>query len=64
MPLETDAAYTCPACFEANFVAVDPSGGRRQRFTEDCPVCCRPLGFVTEFDRDGDAIVVSVENEE
>jgi hypothetical protein len=63
MPLETDAAYTCPSCYETNFVAVDPSGGRKQLFVEDCPVCCRPLVFVTEFDRDGDAIVTAVENE-
>jgi transposase-like protein len=63
MPLESDAGYICPACSEQNYVAVDPSGGRRQRFVEDCPVCCRPLLFQTEIDRDGDAIVVSVENE-
>jgi hypothetical protein len=63
MPLESDAAYTCPACFEPNYVAVDPCGGRKQQFVEDCPVCCRPLVFITEFDRDGDAFVVSVENE-
>ena len=63
MPLESDAAYTCPVCFEPNYVAVDASGGRRQRFVEDCPVCCRPLEFVTEFDRDGDAVVVSVNHE-
>ncbi len=63
MPLESDAAYTCPSCFESNFVAVDPSGGARQRFVEDCPVCCRPIVFETRFDRDGDAIVVSAESE-
>jgi hypothetical protein len=44
-------------------VAVDPSGGRRQQFVEDCPVCCRPLVFVAEIDRDGDATIVSVERE-
>jgi hypothetical protein len=63
MPLESDAAYTCPSCFEENYVAVDPSGGRRQEFVEDCPVCCRPLVFKAEIDRDGDALIVSVERE-
>ncbi len=63
MPLESDAAYTCPVCFETNYVAVDPSGGRKQTFVEDCPVCCRPLVFVTTIDRDGDAIVLDVEHE-
>jgi hypothetical protein len=61
MPLENDAAYTCPACFEPGFVAVDPSGGRRQRFIEDCPVCCRPIEFAVAFDRDGDALVETAE---
>jgi hypothetical protein len=63
MPLESDAAYTCPSCFEENYVAVDPSGGRRQQFVEDCPVCCRPLVFVAVIDRDGDALIESVERE-
>ena len=63
VPLETDAGYTCPSCFEGNFVAVDPSGGRRQRFVEDCPVCCRPIDFEVAFDAAGDAIVVSAEPE-
>jgi len=61
MPLESDAQYTCPACFESNFVAVDPSGGRRQRSVEDCPVCCRPIEFVLGFDHDGDPVVFSAE---
>jgi len=63
MPLELDAAYTCPACGESNYVGVDPQNGTRQRFTEDCPVCCRPIAFVVTIDRDGDAIVESAENE-
>lgn len=63
MPLDLDAAYTCPSCFEANYVGVDPSGGRRQQYVEDCPVCCRPLVFTVVVDRDGDAIVEHVERE-
>jgi transposase-like protein len=63
MPLEADAGYTCPSCNEQNYVAVDPTAGRKQRFVEDCPVCCRPLVFDTEIDRDGDAMVVRVERE-
>ncbi len=63
MPLEADAGYTCPSCAEFNYVAVDPSGGRKQRFVEDCPVCCRPLVFDTTIDADGDAMVVNVERE-
>ena len=59
MPLESDAAYHCPSCFEQNYVAVDPSGGRRQRFVEDCPVCCRPIAFDVGFDAEGDPVVFS-----
>jgi hypothetical protein len=57
VPLESDAAYTCPACFEVNYVAIDPSGGRRQRFVEDCPVCCRPIDFDVTFDHEGDPVI-------
>ncbi len=55
--LESSVGYTCPSCFEQNYVGVDPSGGRRQRFIEDCPVCCRPIEFEVAIDREGDAIV-------
>jgi hypothetical protein len=57
MPLEGDAAYTCPFCFEQNYLGVDPSGGRRQDLIEDCPVCCNPIQFVVIVDADGDATI-------
>ncbi|HTD37817.1 MAG TPA: CPXCG motif-containing cysteine-rich protein [Candidatus Limnocylindrales bacterium] len=63
MPLETDALYTCPSCGEQNALGVDPTGGRRQRLLEDCPVCCRPLVFSVVVDPEGDAVVERVERE-
>jgi hypothetical protein len=63
VPLESDAAYTCPSCFETNYVPVDPGGGRKQRFVDDCPVCIRPIVFVAEFDRDGEPTILSAELE-
>jgi hypothetical protein len=63
MPLESDASYSCPHCFESNYVAVDPSGGRRQRYVEDCPVCCNPIAFDVGFDAEGEPIVFSAEAE-
>ena len=63
VPLETDAVYTCPSCFETNYLAVDPSGGGRQRFAEDCPVCCHPIDFEVTLDSAGDPTVVSAELE-
>jgi hypothetical protein len=63
VPLEIDAAYTCPYCGEANFTGVDPSAGARQQVVEDCPVCCSPIVFAVRIDRDGDAIIESAERE-
>ena len=46
--------YSCQFCGEDNEVFADESGGRRQTFTEDCAVCCRPNLITLEFDDDGD----------
>ena len=46
--------YSCAFCGEDNEVFADPSGGRRQTFTEDCTVCCRPNLIALVFDEDGD----------
>ncbi len=61
MPLENDLAYTCPACLESSFVGIDPSAGRRQRFIEDCPVCCRPIEFEVTLDSVGDPVLERAE---
>ncbi|MGH8534175.1 MAG: CPXCG motif-containing cysteine-rich protein [Gammaproteobacteria bacterium] len=45
--------YSCAFCGEDNDVLVDPSGGRRQTFTEDCAVCCRPNLVTLTFGDDG-----------
>lgn len=37
-----EAGYTCAYCGEPNDTTVDPSGGARQLYVEDCAVCCRP----------------------
>ena len=46
--------YECAFCGEENEILVDPSGGRRQTFTEDCAVCCRPNLITLVVDEDGD----------
>jgi hypothetical protein len=46
--------YECAFCGEENEVLVDPGGGRRQTFTEDCAVCCRPNLITLSIDEDGD----------
>jgi hypothetical protein len=40
MPLAAD--YQCAGCGEWNETVVDESAGRRQRYVEDCQVCCKP----------------------
>ncbi len=37
-----DATFQCSFCGEEIETTVDVSGGRRQIYTEDCQVCCRP----------------------
>jgi len=44
--------YRCVFCGEANDLLADPSGGRRQTFTEDCAVCCRPNLITLVLDGD------------
>jgi len=45
--------YACAFCGEENEVFVDRSGGRRQTFTEDCAVCCRPNLITLALGDDG-----------
>ena len=49
--------YDCAFCGEENALYPDPTGGRRQTFTEDCTVCCRPNLITLTFDEDGEAEV-------
>jgi len=46
--------YECAFCGEENEILVDVSGGRRQSFTEDCTVCCRPNLITLMLDEDGE----------
>ena len=51
--LERTHAFPCPYCGEANAVALDPTGGRRQTFTVDCEVCCQPIVVTLKLGSDG-----------
>jgi transposase-like protein len=52
--MRTDASYVCPTCGETIVVPIDPSAGSRQRYVEDCPVCCNPNVVHVEIDDDGE----------
>jgi hypothetical protein len=47
----------CPYCGETNEISIDPSGGKRQSYDEDCQVCCRPWRVNVQIDGDGEAWV-------
>jgi hypothetical protein len=51
---------TCPHCGEPLETFVDPGGGERQDYVEDCAVCCRPIRFVAEREFGSEEYVVEV----
>jgi hypothetical protein len=54
------ATYRCPNCGEENEALIDPTGGSRQCYTEDCAVCCSPNLLSIHLSTDGD-VSLSVE---
>ena len=60
--MHSDAAYLCNACGEQIVVPLDVSGGNRQDYVEDCPVCCHPNLIHVDFDEEGD-VRISAEAE-
>jgi hypothetical protein len=54
---DTTAEVFCPYCGAPNEIALDPGGGNRQEYVEDCQVCCRPWNVIVTFQRDGSAEV-------
>ena len=49
----------CPGCGETIDLSVDTTGGREQRYVEDCPVCCRPAEIRVAC-RDGEVLSVEI----
>jgi len=54
----------CPYCGETVTIAVDEGGGPRQRYIEDCAVCCRPIEISVEELEDGELSVVATRGDE
>jgi hypothetical protein len=48
---------SCPSCGEPITLWVDGDGGSRQRYVEDCAVCCRPMQVTVGLDEEGEASV-------
>jgi transposase-like protein len=55
--IDVGATVACPYCGAPNEIALDPSGGRRQDYVEDCQVCCQPWNVRVQYHRDGTADV-------
>lgn len=54
---------TCPACWETIELTLDLSAGP-QSYTEDCPVCCRPMSVHLHVGHGGDwAVEVEPESD-
>lgn len=53
----TEATVLCPYCGELNEIGLDPGGGTRQEYVEDCQVCCRPWRVSVTYLPDGAADV-------
>jgi hypothetical protein len=53
---------TCPACWETIELTLDLSAGS-QSYTEDCPVCCRPMSVHLHVGHGGEDWSVEVEPE-
>lgn len=53
MSMDSEATYICDNCGEEIVVPIDPSEGSKQKYVEDCPVCCNPNVIQVEVDEDG-----------
>ena len=58
-----EAGFQCAACGEWNSTVVDESAGSRQRYVEDCQVCCKPNVLRIEYDSASEEFVITSELE-
>ncbi len=56
------AGFQCAGCGEWNETQVDPSGGGRQSYVEDCQVCCKPNVLDVRWDGEGYLIQAELES--
>jgi hypothetical protein len=57
------SGYTCAGCGEWNETTVDESAGSRQRYVEDCQVCCKPNLLRVSWDAGCEEFVIEAELE-
>lgn len=54
---DDEAHITCPYCGEPVVITLDPAGGGRQDYVEDCAICCQPWTVQVRYLDDGSASV-------
>lgn len=57
------AGFQCAGCGEWNETSVDSSAGTRQRYVEDCQVCCKPNILQVSWDMSAGEYTISAELE-
>ncbi len=57
------SGYVCAGCGEWNETTVDESAGSRQRYVEDCQVCCKPNLLRLSWDTGTEEFVIEAELE-
>jgi hypothetical protein len=50
--MEIETTFVCAFCLHVNETTVDPTGGLRQEYVEDCQICCRPNLLVVTVDQE------------
>jgi hypothetical protein len=57
------SGYVCAGCGEWNETTVDESAGSRQRYVEDCQVCCKPNLLRANWDAGAEEFTIDAELE-
>lgn len=60
---ELSATYVCARCLQENEILVDVTEGSKQKFTEDCAVCCFPNVLHILVDEESGEVSVEAESE-
>jgi Cysteine-rich CPXCG len=55
--MQDESSYICDACGEEIIVPIDLSQGTRQKYVEDCPVCCQANVIHVELGDEGSVLV-------
>ncbi len=58
-----ESGFQCAGCGEWNLTCVDESAGRRQRYVEDCQVCCKANLLSVEYDLSAHEFVIRADLE-